>query len=234
MAARAAHQVAALLARKPAAAIAVPTGSTPLGLFRHLAEMHAAGRLSCRHARFFNLDEFVGCAAADPRSYAAFLWEHLFRPLAVDPGQVRLLRGDAPDPIVECRRFDQAIAAAGGLDLTILGLGTNGHVAFNEPGSDGDSATREVVLTEATRRAQLGRFAAQSDVPRRGLTLGLSTIRAARAILLLASGPGKEAAMAAALRGQPDASWPVTAILGHPALTVLADDGLNPQRPIPG
>ena len=229
MAERAARQLAELLARKPAAAIALPTGNTPLGLYRRLAEMHAAGRLSCRQARFFNLDEFVCRSATDPQSYSAYLWKHLLYPLAIQPGQVRLLRGDAADPTVECSSFEQAIAAAGGLDLVILGLGVNGHVAFNEPGSDWDAATREVVLTEATRRAQHGWFAMESDVPRRGLTMGVQTIRAARAILLLASGPGKEAAMAATLRGKPDKDWPVTAILDHPGLTILADDRLNPQ-----
>jgi glucosamine-6-phosphate deaminase len=219
----AARCVLELLSRKPDASIALPTGSTPLGLYHHLVRLHGAGRFACGQARFFNLDEFVGLASDDARSYGAFLWHHLFHPLAIRPDQVRLLRGDAPDLAAECRGFDRAIAAAGGLDLAILGLGANGHVAFNEPGDGWDIATHEVALAEMTRRAQLGRFASMEAVPARGLTMGLGTIRAARALLLLVSGPSKAAALSAILRGTPDLNWPVTAILQHPHLTVLAD-----------
>ncbi len=227
MAERAARHVTQLLERKPQAVIALASGNTPLGLYRRLVERHEAGRLFCSRARFFNLDEFVGKSLDDPRSYGAFLWRHLLRPLAVEADQVRLLRGEALDLAAECRRFDQAIAEAGGIDLAILGLGANGHIAFNEPGSDRDSVTREVVLAEATRRAQHGLFAEQRDVPRRGLTIGLRTIRAAKAILLLVSGSGKADAVAAMLRAKVDTNWPVTAILNHPRLAILIDNGLN-------
>ncbi len=236
----AARHVGELVAHKPDAAIALPTGNTPVGLYRRLAERHAAGQFSCPQARFFNLDEFVGLSPEDPRSYGAFLWQHVFRPLSVTPGQVRLLRGTAPDLAAECRRFDQAIAQAGGLDLAILGLGSNGHIAFNEPGSDWNAATREVVLTEATRRGQSPSFGREADVPRRALTMGLRTLREARAILLLISGSGKAEAIAAMLRSKPDQNWPVTAILDHPMLTILADSALDPKlaagmpQPLPG
>lgn len=229
LAEHAAAIIAALLEAKSDAAIALPTGNTPLGLYRHLAELQRAGRLSCDGARLFNLDEFTGKSKNDPRSYGAFLWQHLLQPLAIKPGQVRLLRGDAPDVEAECRHFDQAIAAAGGLDLAVLGLGSNGHVAFNEPGSDWDSITREVVLADTTRQAQHGLFDTDADVPRRGLTMGLRTIREARAILLLVSGSSKADALAAFLRGRPDKNWPVTALLGHPNLAIVADGRLNPN-----
>ena len=230
MAERAALHVMELLERKPEAAIALPSGNTPLGLYRRLGELHVAGRLSCARARFFNLDEFVGKSLDDPQSYGAFLWRHVFRPLATETGRVRLLRGDAPDLAAECRSFDQAIWEAGGLDLAILGLGANGHMAFNEPGSGWDSVTREVELAESTRRAQHGLFAQPSDVPCRGLTIGVRTIRAAKAILLLVSGSGKADAIAAMRRAKPDTNWPVTAILNHPRLTILVDNDLNPER----
>ncbi|QEX24405.1 glucosamine-6-phosphate deaminase [Hypericibacter adhaerens] len=226
----AAQHVATLIARKPDAAIALPTGSTPVGLYRRLAELQGKGRFSCPQARFFNLDEFIGLSLDDPRSYGAFLWQHVFRPLSVSPSQVQLLRGAAPDPAAECRRFDQAIAQAGGLDLAILGLGSNGHIAFNEPGSDWNAGTREVVLTEATRHGQRSVFGREADVPHRALTMGLRTLREARAILLLIAGSGKAAAVAAMLRSRPDKNWPVTAILDHPKLTILADRALDPAR----
>jgi glucosamine-6-phosphate deaminase len=225
LAEHAAQHVAAVLKDKPDAVIALPTGNTPLGLYRRLRR---ADELSCDRARFFNLDEFVGKAPDDPDSYGAFLWKHVFHPLGISAMQVRLLRGDTPDPAAECRSFDGAIAAARGLDLAILGLGTNGHVAFNEPGSAWDSPTREVVLSDATRLAQRGLYANKEAVPQRGLTMGLREIRAARAILLLVSGHGKGTAFGAFLRGRPDLEWPVTALLDHPRLTVLASRDLHP------
>lgn len=230
LAERAAQQVASVLVEKPDAVLALPTGNTPLGLYRQLIAMQARGDIDCRRARFFNLDEFVGKSIEDADSYAAFLWQHCFSPLGITPAQVRLLRGDAADRAVECRSFDQAIAAAGGLDLAILGLGTNGHVAFNEPGSDWQAPTREVVLEAATKQAQQGLYADAADVPHHGLTMGIATIRAARSILLLVSGSNKAAAIAALLRGTPDPAWPVTAVLDHPRLTVLGDRKLRPPH----
>jgi glucosamine-6-phosphate deaminase len=230
LAEQAARHVAATLAKKPDAALALPTGNTPLGLYQHLIKMQARGEIDCSRARFFNLDEFVGKSLTDDDSYAAFLWRHCFNPLGVRPAQVRLLRGDAPDRAAECRDFDQAITDAGGLDLAILGLGTNGHVAFNEPGSDWLAPTREVVLAEATKQAQQGLYANAADVPHHGLTMGIATIRAARAILLLVSGSNKTAAVAALLQHAPDPAWPVTSILDHPGLTVLGDRKLQPLQ----
>jgi glucosamine-6-phosphate deaminase len=226
MAEAAAREFLEVLKRKPEASIALPTGNSPLILYGRLAELRREGRFSCDHARFFNLDEFVGKSAEDAQSYAAFLWRHAFHPLEVSPGQVRLLRGDAADPQAECKAFEQAIADAGGIDLAILGLGANGHIAFNEPGSSWDSETHETVLTPESRRGQLGLFASEAEVPPHAITMGVKTIRSARQILLLVSGWAKTEALAALLRKQPDPQWPVTALLRHPNLTVLAEEKL--------
>lgn len=223
---KAAQVLLRLLEDKPDATIALPTGNTPLGLYHHLRALHAAGRLHCTQARFFNLDDFVGKAVDDPQSYGAFLWRHVFRPLDIKSEQVRLLRGDASDTGAECRSFDEAIADAGGLDLAILGLGANGHVAFNEPGSARDSPTREVSLTDETRHAQQGLYKRVSDVPLRGLTMGLRTIRDARQILLLVSGAAKADALQRFLARKEDMNWPVTALADHPRLHVIADKSL--------
>lgn len=223
----AADRVAALLAANPAAAIALPTGQTPFGLYRTLVRRCGEGRVSFAAARLFNLDEYLGLAADHPMSYARFLGEHLIGAIDARPGNVRLLDGAAADPEAECRAHDAAVAAAGGLDLAILGLGVNGHLAFNEPGDDWDAATHVVSLAPATiarHRAQTGVAA----IPPRGLTMGLATLRRARAVMLLAAGGGKEAAMAALLGGRPDPAWPVTAILDHPDAVVLAEAGLAP------
>lgn len=219
----AADHVAALLADKPDAVIAVPTGATPLGLYRRLIALHDSGAFDGTRAHFFNLDEFVGKSADDPRSYGHFLWQHLFRPMKIRPSQVRLLRGDAADTDAECLAFERAIKDVGGLDLAILGLGRNGHIAFNEPGSDWNAGTRLVALTEKTRAAQAVLYQDPAEVPAAGLTMGVATIMRAKAILLLVAGDGKDEAVAALLRGIPDQNWPVTALLDHPNVTVLAD-----------
>jgi glucosamine-6-phosphate deaminase len=192
-------------------------------MYERLAEMHRAGEFSCRAGRFFNLDEFVGLGPDDPHSYGAYLRRHFLERVDASPDGVRFLRGNAPDLEAECRAYDAAIEAAGGIDLAILGLGTNGHIAFNEPGADWQDTTHCVVLAEPTRRAQRRQFHSGVAIPHEGLTMGVKTIRAARAILLLVAGAGKEAALAALLAGSPDANWPVTGLLEHPDLVVLAD-----------
>jgi glucosamine-6-phosphate deaminase len=223
----AAAEVTAALARLDRPVVALPTGATPRGLYERLVRRGRCEPLLLESARFFNLDEFVGLPASDPRSYASFLARHLFEPLAIPAERIRLLRGDASDLAAECRAYDRALAEAGGLDLAILGLGTNGHIAFNEPGEDWTLRTHVVSLADSTRRAQRLLFAAEAEVPRRGITMGIATIRAAGAVLLLVMGEGKAAALGALRAGQPDPAWPVTSLLGHPRLTILADRRLQ-------
>ncbi len=227
MARLAADRLDAVLAAKPRAAIALPTGHTPLPLYEELVRRSGAGSLRLDRVRVFNLDEYLGLGADDPLSYAAYLQRHLLQPARIPPAQVRLIRGDADDPQAECRAFDSAIEQAGGIDLAILGLGVNGHIAFNEPGSDWKAGTRVVALdaqTLATHRAQ---NAAQRALPDKGITMGIPAIRGAAAVLLLVAGASKHAALAALLRGVPDRRWPVTSLIGHPGLTLIADSGLR-------
>ncbi len=230
LAVAAADVVAAQLRDRPDSVLAVPTGNTPLGLFAELAARHRSGRLSLSRAMIFNLDEYLGLGPRDPRSYAAFLERHLIRPLALEPGQMRLLRGDAVDPAAECRDYDAAIRAAGGIDLCVLGLGANGHIAFNEPGSAWDAHTHVVRLAASTR----GRHAAEAgdgwEVPTHGLTLGIASILAARQCLLLISGAHKAAAAAALHAGVEDRAWPVTSLLRAPHLTVIELSAPAPSR----
>jgi glucosamine-6-phosphate deaminase len=220
---RAAEQVARLLRGKPRATVALPTGATPRGMYERLVALHRAGECSCREAHFFNLDEFVGLGPDHPFSYAAYLRQYFLEQVDADPARVRLLRGDAPDLDAECRTYDRAIDAAGGLDLVILGLGRNGHVAFNEPGGDWESVTHRIALSDSTLSAQRQQFPADQQVPRLGLTMGMRTIRAARAILLLVAGEGKAGGLTALRAGRRDPLWPVTGLLGHEDLVVLAD-----------
>jgi glucosamine-6-phosphate deaminase len=219
----AADYVGDLLKSKPQAVIALPTGETPLGLYRNLADRQNDGTVDCHSARFFNLDEFEGKGLADEGSYAGFLMRHAFGPLGIAPDHVRLLRGDASNAEAECRAYDAAIEAAGGLDLAVMGLGRNGHIAFNEPGDDWNLGTHRVALTKTTRGAQTGIYKVASDVPEYGLTMGVATVLAARKLLLLVSGHGKQVALRALLSGRRDADHSVTALVEHQDLTVLCD-----------
>ncbi|MDQ0473662.1 glucosamine-6-phosphate deaminase [Labrys wisconsinensis] len=229
LAGHAADRIAALLHRKPDAAIALPTGQTPLMLYRELAQRHRTGALSLAAAHLFNLDEYLGLPGRHPMSYAAFLRDNLIDLVDADPARVHLLDGASADPAAACAAHDRAVEAAGGLDLAILGLGVNGHIAFNEPGCSWQTRGHVVDLAEATlarHREQTGR----GDLPKRGLTMGVATLREARSVLLLASGSGKRAAMAALLAGRGDPDWPVTSMLTHPDLLVLAEERL--RRPL--
>ncbi|GLU27371.1 glucosamine-6-phosphate deaminase [Brucella sp. NBRC 12950] len=219
----AASYISTLVKNKPDAVIALPTGETPLGLYRNLAARQREGAINCQSARFFNLDEFEGKGLADEGSYAGFLMRHAFEPLHIAPDHLRLLQGDALDVEAECRAYDAAIDIAGGLDLAVLGLGRNGHVAFNEPGDDWRLGTHRVALTQTTREAQSGIYQASADVPNYGLTMGVATVLAARKLLLLVTGQGKEDALNALISGRPDPDRSVTALVDHPDLTVLRD-----------
>ena len=223
----AADQVAALLERKPGAAIALPTGQTPLGLYAELVIRVAAKRLSVAQARFFDLDDYLGLNVQHPLSYARFLREHLLTPAGVPEAHIRLLQGDTVEIEDECRDYETAIAAAGGLDLAILGLGTNGHIGFNEPGSDWASKTHVVSLSEETRATHVSQTQCKFAIPQDGITVGISTIFSAKAVLLLVAGDSKARALAAFREGIPNPQWPVTALLTHPNLTVLAERELQ-------
>jgi len=171
----------------------------------------------------FNLDEYVGLGADDPCSFAAYMVRHLQGPLGLHPGSCVLPRGDAPVPAEEARRYRRLIAATGGLGLQLLGLGVNGHVAFNEPPCRRECSTRVVHLTASTRAANEDAFDDDRSVPGWAITLGLEEILAAREIWLVVSGEAKAAALARALRGSPDVNCPASWLQCHPRLTIWAD-----------
>lgn len=222
----AADKVVEVLAAQLETVCALPTGATPLGLYAQLRARATSGAVSCRAASWFDLDEYVGVGADDDLSYARFVRTQLLDHVGVPESRIRLLRGDAADLPTECRDYDDAIARAGGIDLAILGLGANGHIAFNEPGSAWDLTTHVVELSVETRAAN-SPFAGKAAVPRYGVTMGIATLREARAILLLVAGASKRNALEALRRGDPDRGWPVTSLLEHPNLTVIAEARLR-------
>ena len=215
----AADWIGAHLHHSPQPVLALPTGNTPLGLYGELIARAKAGTLNLTRARIFNLDEFVGVTRFDSHSYAAFLERHLIAPLQLDAAQVRLLQGDAADLQAECQAFDLAIKQCGGLDLCLLGLGMNGHIGFNEPGSEWDTRTHLVPLSAVTRAAQ--RQDDAWEIPTWGITMGIKTMLEARRVLLMIAGNGKDAARRALYGGVADRTWPVTSLLAHPDLTVI-------------
>lgn len=226
----AADILTAQLRENPASVLALPTGNTPIGLYAETVRRARLGLTSLARANLFNLDEYCGMAPDNPSSFAAFLHRHLIDPLAIAPERVRLLKGDVADTAAECRDYDREIAERGGIDLCVLGLGANGHIAFNEPGSDWRKHTHVTALAASTRALLESQPSGPRPVPTHGITLGIESILASRHALLLIAGTDKQEAMAALARGVEDVAWPVTALLRHPSLTVIELCG--PDRPL--
>lgn len=220
MSREAAGLVADRLRREPSPVLLLPTGSTPLGMYRRLRKLYEAG-LSFGQAELFNLDEYIGVAPDHSSSYRTYMQRELYSRVDADPRRIHLLDGCARDPRAESERYESEILAAGGADLCVLGIGRNGHVGFNEPGAPFDARTRPVRLDESTRRANAKHFG--GEVPERAITVGLGTILEAREVLVLASGESKARAVSAALEGDLTPDVPASALREHPRFTLLAD-----------
>jgi glucosamine-6-phosphate deaminase len=221
----AADAVEALLRRKPDAVLGLATGSSPLRVYDELARRHAEGGLSFARASAFMLDEYVGLPEDHPERYRNVIETEIASRVDFRPGAVRGPDGLAEDLIAACEAYEQAIVDAGGVDLQLLGIGTDGHIAFNEPGSSLASRTRIKTLTEQTRADNARFFDGDIDrVPQHCLTQGLATIMAARHLVLLATGRGKAEAVHHLVEGAVSAMWPATILQHHPHVTVLVDN----------
>ncbi|GAB3604547.1 glucosamine-6-phosphate deaminase [Microbacterium aureliae] len=220
-----ADDIAALLRERPNAVLGLATGSSPLRVYNELAARTARGELSFARARAFTLDEYVGLPADDPRSYRRVVATDFTDRVDFAPDAVQSPDGGAADLDEACRRYEAAITAAGGVDLQILGIGTDGHIAFNEPGSSLASATRVKTLTMQTRRDNARFFDGDVDaVPMHCLTQGLGTIMRARHVVLVATGQAKAEAVHQMVEGAVSAMWPATILQHHPHATVLLDE----------
>ena len=160
MSATAADAVAHTLGDNPSSVFLLPTGTTPLGMYRRLVDMHRLGEVSFSEATFFNLDEYLGLVPDHPASYHVYIEEHFYGLIDADPTRIFVPDGAAPDPKAECERYEAAIRESGGIDVCVLGIGRNGHIGFNEPGAPFDSRTRVVTLSESTRLVNAGDFEA--------------------------------------------------------------------------
>jgi glucosamine-6-phosphate deaminase len=222
MSAAAAATVARTLRRKPDAVFLLPTGTTPLVMYRQLAELHATERLSFADATFFNLDEYLGLPPDHPASYHVYMRDHFYSLVDANPDRVQVPAGDARNPQAECERYEAAIRDAGGVDLCVLGIGRNGHIGFNEPGASFDSRTRVVRLAETTRLVNAADFEGDR-APERAITVGMKTIFESREILLLASGANKADAVAETLYGTISPGVPASMLSRHRNTTLLLD-----------
>lgn len=229
--------VVAQIKAKPDIVLGVPTGGTPLGMYARLVETFRAGEVDVRRASFFNLDEYVGLPHEHAQSYHAYMRRHLYDQVedAFTPENLHVPDGNAGDLQKACESYEAAIRAAGGMDLCMLGIGANGHVAFNEPGCSLASRVRVVRLAERTVLDNARFFADPATVPRHAMTMGTGTIRDARALILLASGEGKAAAVAAALEGPVTSRCPASIVQLHPRVVFLVDEaaasGLTVRHP---
>lgn len=206
------------------AVLGLATGSTPVGAYTELARRHREDGLSFARCSAFLLDEYLGVPKDSEQSYFSFIRDNFVDHVDLDGARVFSPDGEAADIGAEARRFDSAIADAGGVDVQILGIGGDGHLGFNEPGSSLRSRTRVKTLTEQTRRDNARFFDSPEDVPHHVLTQGLGTICEARHLVLIATGTAKAAAVAAAVEGPLSAFCPASAIQWHPHVSVVLDE----------
>ncbi|MEO7132226.1 MAG: glucosamine-6-phosphate deaminase [Dermatophilaceae bacterium] len=210
--------------RKPTAVLGLATGSSPLGIYRQLAQWVEEGSLDLSHTSAFALDEYVGIAADRPPSYAAVIHREVVAPLRLDPDRVQVPDGHARDLEGACVAYEEAIRAAGGVDIQILGIGGNGHIGFNEPTSSFTSRTRVKTLAPETRADNARFFEQDEQVPIHCVTQGLGTIMDARRLVLVAQGAGKADAVAAAVEGPLSSRCPASLLQLHQHAIVIADE----------
>jgi glucosamine-6-phosphate deaminase len=220
-----ADALASALADQPDLVLGLPTGRTPVLLYEELAARAAAGRFDLTHATTFNLDEFLGVPASDPASYRQFMQTHLFRHVGIDPRRINFLNGAARDVPAECQRYEDAIVSAGGIGLQVLGIGSNGHIGFNEPGPALAARTHRVTLKPETRRANAGLFGGDlTRVPTEALSMGMGTILHASRLVLIATGQGKADCVRQMIEGPLTTMLPASFLQVHRDVLVMLDE----------
>lgn len=225
MAAEAAGFIAEQVRTKPNSVLGLATGSTPIVIYEALVQMYRDDGLSFKDVVTFNLDEYFPMAPGDPQSYVRFMFQHFFDHVDINKANVHIPDGTLSVENIPtyCEKYERAIEEAGGIDLQLLGIGGNGHVAFNEPQSAFDSRTRRVDLTEKTISDNSRFFASLSHVPTSALTMGIETIMSARRILVVANGTAKAIAVKAAIDGLVTPACPASVLQLHPSVTYILD-----------
>lgn len=220
---KAAQRYVEILKAQPDAVLGFATGSTPLGLYGELVRLYEAGKISFKDVTSFNLDEYVGLDPTHPQSYRYFMEDNLFNHIDIDLAKTHVPSGlDTSDEALA--GYDEAIAAAGGVELQLLGIGINGHIGFNEPGTPLESLTHVVTLTESTREANKRFFASLDEVPTQAATMGVKTVMNARGIMMIALGENKADAIRATVCGPVTAEVPASVLQLHPNVELYLDE----------
>jgi glucosamine-6-phosphate deaminase len=217
---KAAQRYVELLSRNPDAVLGFATGSTPLGLYAELARLCGEGKVSFRDVTSFNLDEYAGLDGSHDQSYRYFMNHNLFEHIDIDVSRTHVPSGL---DIAAAEAYDKAIEEAGGIELQLLGIGNNGHIGFNEPGTPLDSITHLVDLTEMTRKANARFFASLDEVPTQAVTMGIKTVMNARSIMLMALGKGKADIVKASFTGPVTTLVPASILQLHPSVEIYLD-----------
>ena len=223
------YVVARINAAKPTAerpfVLGLPTGSSPLGMYKALIEANKSGKVSFQNVVTFNMDEYIGLPEGHPESYHSFMWNNFFSHIDIKKEHVHILNGNAADPLKECADYEEAIKATGGIDLFLGGIGPDGHIAFNEPGSSLSSRTRIKTLTTDTIIANSRFFEGDvNKVPKTAMTVGVGTVMDAREVLILVNGHSKARALQQAVEGAVNQMWTITALQLHPHGIIVADE----------
>lgn len=225
---KAANIISAQIILYPRSVLGLATGSTPLGIYHQLIEWYKKGDLDFTDVITFNLDEYACLPPEHPQSFRTFMNQNLFDQVNINPSQIHFLNGMADRIPLECSRYDDLIRSKGGIDMQLLGIGHNGHIGFNEPGSAFDKETHYVQLTESTKLANARFFDLAETVPDHAFTMGIKAIMQARKILLAVSGSSKASVLKQALSGPITPEIPGSILQLHPDLIVVADtDALN-------
>lgn len=220
---QAARLVADEVKTNPNVVLGLATGGTPIGMYRELIQLHREEGIDFSRAVSFNLDEYAGLPAAHEQSYHAYMQENLFKHINIPSEHTHVPRGDSEELEAECARYEAAIIEAGGIDIQVLGIGNNGHIGFNEPGSTADTRTRVVQLDESTIQANARYFDSIDDVPTQAVSMGIQTILGAKRILLLASGEAKAEAVRHMFEEKMTPDVPASLLQLHPDVTIIVD-----------
>lgn len=230
MSQRAADFVAAVVSAKPNTALVLPTGETPLGLYRALIAAYQRGTFDPSRLRIFQLDEYLGVGPEDERSLYGWVKQAALDPLAIPPAHVVTLLGDTTNAAAACRAYHEAVVAAGGLDLALLGLGPNGHLGYNDPPADATSPTRVLDLSESSLQGAARYFGGLDRVPRQALTCGMDLLLGARQKLLIVSGTHKREILRQSLIGPLTPQVPASYLQQADNVTIIADEAaLDPE-----
>ena len=205
--------------------LGLPTGSSPIGMYNELTALNQAGTLSFQNVITFNMDEYVGLPQEHPESYHSFMWRHLFGRVDIPKKSVNILNGNAPDLDAECAGYEERIRQAGGIRLFVGGIGADGHIAFNEPGSSLASRTRQVRLTQDTRIVN-GRFFDNdpNKVPETALSVGVGTVMDADEVIIIVNGANKARALRHAIEEGVNHMWTISALQMHPKGIIVCDE----------